>query len=118
MAGTLKSRLPMIAAEIRPRVSAAIKAGAEIVAEDAAARAPYGPGIVHIRDHFVVERTGPAKYRVYNDALSETGKYQVPYAYMVEFGTVKNAPRPFLVPAKEAHEDDVLELVRAALEGL
>lgn len=122
MAASLKSRLPIIAAELRPRVSAAVKATAEKIAEDAALRAPAGPGSVHLKDHFRVERRGPAEYAVLNDAEAESGR-PVPYAIAVEFGhTAKDGsqvpPHPFLVPVTQENEDYAEQLALAALRGL
>jgi HK97 gp10 family phage protein len=118
MSATLKSRLPGIAAQLQPRVSAAVKTGAEWIAEDASGNVVYGPGDVHLADSFKVEREGPASYSVYNDALSETGKRQVPYAHMVEFGTTKMAAQPFLLPAAENRISDIEALVTGVLRGL
>lgn len=122
MPATLQSRFPMIIAELRPKVSAAVKEAAEAVAADAAAKAPSGPGEVHIKEHFGVERRGPAEYVVYNDAVAESGR-EVPYAIAVEFGhTAKNgtqvAPRPFLIPAMEENTPTAAALVTAVLRGL
>lgn len=122
MPATLKSRFPQIAAEIRPRLSAAVKATAEKIAEDAALRTPSGPGNVHLRDHFRVEREDAAEYAVLNDAEAESGR-PVPYALSVEFGhTAKDgsqvAPQPFLVPATQENEETATQLAIAALRGL
>lgn len=113
MGATLKSRLPQIAAELRPRVSAAVKAGAELVAADASDRAPdappYGQGLVQA---IHAERAGPAEYAVV------AGDDDVFYGHLVEFGTVHSAAQPFLIPAMEAREDEAVDLVRAALRSL
>lgn len=115
MSATLKSRLNGIAASLQPRVSAAVKAGAGIVAEGAQINLVAGG---HIRNDELgpaihVERTGPAEYSVVagNDE-------DVFYGHMVENGTSQSPPYPFLVPSLEEHEDEVLFLVQGALEGL
>ena len=122
MPATLKSRFPEIVAELRPRISAAVKEGAEMISETATAKVPLGPGEVHLKEHMQVSRKGPAEYVVYNDAVAETGKRPVPYAMAVEFGHEGRSgsvgPHPFMVPAKEERESDVVDLVQAVLRGL
>jgi len=114
MGATLKSRLPAIAAELRPKVSAAVKKGAQRVSDDARARVPIGPPEVHLRDHFHVNRIGGAEYEV-----SVGGGGDEPfYAHMVENGTTHSAPRPFLIPALEANRDYAVYMVRQALISL
>lgn len=122
MAATYKSRFPQISVELAAGVDAIIGEVAEAIAADAASRAPSGPGNVHLRDHFGVERTGPAEYVVTNDAVAESGR-PVPYAIAVEFGHTAQdgsqvAPQPFLVPAKEAHTEPAAAAVTALLQGL
>lgn len=112
---TLNSRLPAIAAELRPRVGKAVKEGAEVVAEDAQRNVEIGPPPVHIFDHIKVRRDGPAAYRVDVDAKDPKG---VPYAFAVEFGRKGAPPHPFLLPALEENQDNVVYLVTAALRGL
>lgn len=109
---SLKSRLPQIAAELRPKVGAAVKRGAEVVSADAQQRVPIGPPQVHLKDHFHVNRLGPAEYEV------SAGDGQTFYAHMVENGTTHSAPRPFLVPALEARKSEVVGLVEAELRTL
>jgi HK97 gp10 family phage protein len=112
---TLKSRLPTIAAELRPRVSAAVKKGAEAVAEDARQRVALGPPPTHIKDHIEVGRHEAAGYYVAATARDERG---IPYAHMHEFGTVNHAPYPFLIPALEAQAEGIETLVAASLRAL
>lgn len=112
---TLKSRLPAIAAELRPRASRAVKAGAEAVAEDARGRVEVGPPPEHIKDHIEVGRHEAAGYYVAATATDEKG---VPYAHMHEFGTKYHAPYPFLIPALEAQADHIEHLVAASLQKL
>lgn len=119
MPATLKSRFPEIVAELRPKVGAAVKAGAEVIAEDATQRvpdpSPLAQGLIaSIR----VEREGAAEYSVL------AGDDEAFYAKWVEFGHAKGkgraaaGPTPFMVPAKEAKEETVVALVQAALKGL
>lgn len=112
MAATLQSRLPAIIAELRPKVSKAVKVGAELIAEEARTRVPVGPPDKHLKDHIHVEREGPAAYYVV------AGDDDVFYGHMVEHGTAHSGPHPFLVPSVEASRDEVVAAVTVALRGL
>ena len=115
MAVTLKSRLPQVAAELRPRVGKAVKEAAEVIAEDARSRVAIGPPPVHIFDAITVQRREAAGYAVAVPARSEKG---VAYPFVVEFGGRTQDPHPFLIPAAEANKDNAVYLVTAALRGL
>lgn len=110
MSATLKSRLPEIVAELRPRVSAAVKEASEHVADEAKMRVPVDTG--DLRDAIHVERGGPATYSVL------AGDSDAFYGHMVEFGTSRTAPRPFMVPAAEASRAVAEAMVTAVLRGL
>lgn len=117
---TLKSRLPAIAAELRPRVSAAVKATAEAIAVDARARVELGPPPVHVKENIEVIRHEAAGYLV---AVTATDPSGVSYPFVLEFGGTRKdgtsiPAYPFLLPATEAHEDTAEQLVAAALRGL
>lgn len=112
---TLQSRLPLVAAELRPRVAKAVKAGAEVIAEDAQRRVEIGPPPVHIFDTIEVVRREAAGYAVQVTATDPRG---FPYAFVVEFGGQDRPANPFLLPAVEANEDNVVYLVTGALRGL
>jgi len=43
------------------------------------------------------------------------GAAALPHAHLVEFGTNKMAPQPFLRPAWDANKDDVLQLIKDEL---
>lgn len=113
MAASLKSRLPEIVAELRPRVGAAVKSGAELVSERASAKAPdrtpYGAGLVAT---IQAERRGPAEYAVV------AGDEDVFYGHFIEFGTTKATAQPFLIPALEESKDDIEAIVTGVLRGL
>ena len=111
MSVTLRSRLPGIVAELQPKVSAAVKKTAEAIAEEARQRVPVDEG--DLRDAIHVQRTGPAAYAV----VAGNGG-DVFYGHMVEMGTTHSAPQPFLLPAAEAHLDDAVARVEAALRSL
>lgn len=113
MPATLESRFPQIIAELRPKVSAAVKTSAESIAENAKTKvadpAPVGEGL---RAAIHVEREDVAEYSVV------AGDEKVFYGSMVEFGTSHSAPHPFLVPAAEEGLPEAVALVTAALRGL
>jgi HK97 gp10 family phage protein len=112
---TLKSRLPTIAASLRPRVSAAVKQGAQVVAEDAKTRVDLGPAPEHVRDGIKVVRHEAAGYLVVAEATDPKG---VPYPFALEFGSVHAPAYPFLVPALEANAATCEQFVAASLRGL
>lgn len=118
MTVTLKSRFPEIIAELRPKVGAAVKEAAEVVAEAAARRvpdpSPLGQGLIA---SIHVEREDVAEYSVI------AGDGEAFYGSFVEFGHAARgggqvAPEPFLVPAAEESRDTAAFLVTAALRGL
>mgnify|MGYP000876505433 CR=1 FL=1 len=112
---TLKSRLPAVAAELRPKVGAAVKAAAEVIADDARSRVAIGPPPEHIFDAITVKRQEAAAYTVEVPAYSEK---HVAYPFVVEFGGLTQDAHPFLIPAAEANRDNAVYLVTAALRGL
>lgn len=91
-----------------------MKAGAEIVSEAAVANLVSGGHIVNdeLGPAIHVERKGAAEYSV------EAGDDKVFWGHLLEHGHQGVPPYPFLMPALEEHEDEVLFLVQGALEGL
>lgn len=110
MPTTLKSRLPEIAAELRPRVGNAVRLGAERIKESARDRVPVHTG--KLRDGIEIDRRGPTEYAVV------AGDRDVFYGHLVEFGTSHSAAHPFLVPAAEQNRQVVERLVIEALRRL
>lgn len=114
MPATLKSRLPGIAAELQPRVSNAVKDGAEKIAVTAQRNLEAGGhsrtgdllGAIH------VERVGPAEYAVL------AGDKGVFYGHFVEGGTDIAPAYPFLLPALEENRDEVASEVQNVLRTL
>lgn len=110
----LASRLPGIVAELQPRVSQAVKKGAEQIARDAQAnleamghsRTGTLLGAIH------VERTGPAEYAVV------AGDNVAFYGHFIEGGTDLAPPSPFLVPAVEKNRDQVAANIQNVLRTL
>lgn len=105
----LKSRLPTITAEMHARVEAAVEVGAHGIVEEAQSRVPVSSG--KLRDAIHVDRQADGVHVV-------AGDMDAWYGHLVEHGTARTPPRPFLVPAFESKRDDLLTEVRAALKGL
>ena len=112
MPATLKSRLPQIIAEMEPEISGAMRVGAELIEGRAKERVPDAPPVgeglvaaIHVEEA--------------DDGYSVVaGDSKHFYGHFLEYGTKRAAAHPFLVPAKEESEDEVLGLVQAVLGGL
>lgn len=114
MPAILRSRFPQIIAGLDPRVDAAVRTGAELVKQRAQERVadapPIGQGLVsaiHVED----SDQSSGYYVV-------AGDKEHFYGHMLEFGTVKMAPQPFLIPAAEASRAEVAGIVSTALKGM
>ena len=109
-----RNRFPHIIHELSrsrtSKLSGALRAGAEIIEQGAKARVPVDQG--DLRNAIHVEQDGPFRVRVV------AGDSHAFYGHMVEHGTVRTPPRPFLVPATEAAKGQVLGLVKASLKRL
>lgn len=117
------SRIPEIIASLDPRTDAAMAAGAELIELRAKERVPVESG--DLRDAIHTSKQDDGYYVFAGDSLdlgwSESRGIeikQVYYGHMVEFGTKFRGARPYLIPATEASFDEVLDLVRASLQGL
>jgi HK97 gp10 family phage protein len=108
MPAKLTSRLPQIAASIPVRVGAAVREGTEGIAAEARTfapdRTPLGQGL----PDSIEARDGEDGYGIYANF----------YWRFNEFGTTRQAARPFMIPALERGKDEVANLVTAALRGL
>lgn len=109
MPATLKSRIPQIAASIQPRVEAAMRSGAEAIAESAKARVPVLSG--ELRDAIHVDAQDEGYYVV-------AGDDDAFYGHMIEFGTSRFPAEPFLIPAAEEQREPLENAVSAALRRL
>lgn len=110
MSVKLKNRLPIIAAELRPHVEAAVALGAERISQSAKDRVPVHTG--RLRNAIHVDRRGHGEYRVV------AGDHEAFYGHLVEFGTNRAPAQPFLVPAAEENRRSVEALVTTALRRL
>jgi HK97 gp10 family phage protein len=105
-----KSRLPMIAAELLPRLGGAASAGAELIAQAARERVPVDTG--RLRDAIHVEADGPGEFAVI------AGNNEVFYGHIVEHGGAHTAARPFMIPALEASRGEITKIAKEALRSL
>lgn len=109
---SLRSRFSGIETAIARRLSTEVRKTARLIAVDAAERIEPGPDPIHLSEAIHVERDAPAAYRVV------AGDGDAFYGHILEHGSVKMAPRPFLIPAMDAQTDDAVRRARAALRGL
>jgi HK97 gp10 family phage protein len=105
-----KSRLAKIEAELVAKVEAVAADAARRAAAKAKDRVPVASG--KLRDAIHVERDGYAEYLVI------AGDNEAFYGHIVEHGSVRVPPRPFMVPAAEATRDEARKLLIAALRSL
>ena len=98
----LDSILKKLPKKVKGRVTRnAVAAGARVIRKEARALAPYNPKRttgVHLRDGIVVKREN-RDTDVHIIGTRSTGSKAVPHAHLQEFGTIKQAPKPFLRPA-------------------
>ena len=106
----LRSRLDTIARELSGELDDAVRMAAEAIEEGAKARAPIDSG--ELRDSIHSEKQADSSYLVI------AGDKDAFYAHFVEYGTSKNSPHPFLLPAAEAERDNINARARRALEDL
>ena len=109
----LESILSQLPDKVEKKVAnAAVSAGARVIKKEAAKRAPYnesrGNWGIHLRDAIVVKRD---KLRVahYTVGTQYRGEKAAPHAHLLEFGTVKMSPQPFLRPAFDTKGDQAKE---------
>jgi len=110
MPAKLTSRLPGIAAELQPRVSKAVKEGAEVIADAARLKVHTKSGELQNAIH--VEHKGPAEYAVV------AGNTEAFYGHMLENGTEHSPPYPFLMPAAEENQHEVAAEIQHVLRTL
>ena len=117
---TLNSELNNIASGISDEVAEVMREKIEEVAEAARQAVPRNTG--NLADSIEVVESdlrGQRGYRVVADARSTSGKYDVPYAHMVEYGSVHNdPPKPFLGPALDERREEIEKAVDAKLKEL
>ena len=90
-------------------MEAVVEHGTRTVERDAKAAVPVATG--RLRDSIHSEREPEGTYVLGGDD-------EVWYGHLVEYGTVRTAPKPFLVPALELNRDPIVSRARSALRGL
>jgi HK97 gp10 family phage protein len=106
----LKSRIPQITIEIVIEVDDAINEGADWVERDAKARVPIATGALHDAIH-KDDRQREGIYVIGGDD-------EIWYGHLVENGTVRTSPQPFLVPALEENRAGIVNGVQRRLRRL
>lgn len=105
-----RSRLPKIAAELRPALDAVAKQAAAQVERGAKSRVPVETG--RLREAIHVEHEGVGEYAVV------AGDSEAFYGHIVEHGSVKMPPRPFLIPAAEEARAEIIATAKSALKAV
>lgn len=93
MAVSFHSSFPRLRAHARARAAVAVRGSAEAIAQGARDRVPVDTG--DLEETIEVVQRSPLKARV------QAGSREAFYPHMVENGTVRSAPRPFMLPAAE-----------------
>ena len=106
----LTSRLDNIAASLDEEIETPIRALAEMIEQEAKARVPVDSG--DLRDAIHSDKLKDGTYAVI------AGAKGVFYGHIVENGSVKSAPHPFLVPAFESVRDRADELIKTHFKDL
>jgi HK97 gp10 family phage protein len=121
----LRSRIPQITREMEPAVAAALRLGAQVIADDAASRIHPGADPHHIAEDIHVVPLGGKDIRGPLQAsqgelgglgfLVQAGRDDTYYGHILEHGSATATPRPFLIPALEAKANEVVKDVKRAI---
>lgn len=103
----LKSRIPEIIANLPGEIEGALKATADAIAEGAKSRVPVDSGA--LRDAIHVEEV-EGGYTVV------AGSSEAFYGHIVEHGSSRVPPRPFLIPAAESEIPNTIERLKEAMD--
>ena len=74
------------------------------------------------QNHTFQNRTGNLEKSIHREAhevakvLEEWVIAGMPYASFVEFGTSRMAAKPYLIPALEAHKEEIIKVLKEALK--
>lgn len=107
---SLSSDLATSSQRVGAKAAKAVRDGAKRIANDAKRAAPRNTGA--LAASIKTSTTGDGR----SGTLSATVEPTVRYAPFVEFGTFKDAPQPFLFPAMEKHEGDILREIADAID--
>ena len=105
----LVNRFPQIIAALNPTVEEAISHGVDLVVEDAKERVPVATGSLRDAIHKLEEDEGVYAVAGDDDAF---------YGHIVEHGSTRVPPHPFLVPALEAKQETITMLAGRAIGRL
>lgn len=114
MATVYTSDLPRLMREFERQAEAATRRTAERVADRARANVPADRGFVK---ETIDARPADGGYEVVAGGKGRGRQGRGFYAHILEFGGAGEAPRPFLVPAAEAEQDDLVRGIRGALDA-
>lgn len=103
------SRIPMISAELLPRLEAAAGEAAEAIARTAKERVPVDTGRLRDAIHVEHDDGGFAVIAGDNDVF---------YGHIVEHGGVHSPAHPFMIPALEQTRPLIAAIAKTALRGL
>ena len=111
--------LEQLPQKLRDRVvKNAMAAGARVIRNEARRLVPIGPGPTHLRDMIVVSRTvqrGGKRRSVKGGVvlgIRDEGRY---YAHLIEFGTSRSVPQPFMRPALDNKSRQALDVIGSKL---
>lgn len=105
----LKSRIPLIIAELDDRLIEGVTEVAEAIADGARERVPVDTGTLRDAIHVEVDQSSVRVVAGNDDAF---------YGHIVEGGGVNTPARPFLIPAFEAERPRLEDVVGEHLEDL
>lgn len=105
---SLKSRIPEIVVAMEPAVQATIAESVGAMASEAASNAPDAPPAF----------TGLPESIEAKEAQDGHGIYAAWYWHFPEFGTVRQAAHPYLIPAVEHEVPSMLAKLRGVLGHL
>ena len=99
----------------------AVSAGARVIRDNAKQLAPYDETRktgTHLRDGIVVKRVKSTN-DVFRIGTLKYGNKKVPHAHLVEFGTIKKEPKPFLRPAAALSQQLVaVKMIKILANGI
>lgn len=106
----LKSRIPMIVAELPTVLDHVAEAGAELISATAKEKVEVSTGA--LRDAIHTEEIKKGTHAVV------AGDEEAFYGHLLENGTTHSAPHPFLLPALEEDRPEVFALAEAAVKAV
>ena len=119
----LQSRFDEIAEQMAEDLDPVLEEAAQLVANRARQRVPTQSG--RLQQSIRVIRFDTCQYNVVADAVAPQENTALPYGIMVEFGTEARGkgggnapPQPFMGPAVDESQDEILGMVNDKLREL